>query len=594
MFKRRAALRGLGSFLRREPRGEQRPMILEALESRAYMSADLVGAFGTLNLAAALATGTTGTADVVVRNTGDKNATGATVRIDLYASRDQAVGGDILLGTTTRTSLNINKGKSATIAANVTVPNTLEPGTYYLVGRISSPNVVENSTANNDVTATTLAAPVTRVFVGNYLTSVSQPGEGGWTVGTTLNNGLVDFVAGPAGAPLGSGSLRLSTPASADKATLQRFGSYGPIGNFTASYQWYRTGGSGTVAAPALKLIIDTPDANPSWANYDKALIFEPYQDGAVATSDNTWTTENITSTQGGWWLIDYSTTPSTKLMSPIRSISQWLANPTYGASLAASTIISLELGAGSGNAGLDGYVDNLQYSYRLPTGQQASATVNFEPTVYLPSALVNSLGDEGWVSGDTRNNGSLSFVAAPGGVGALRLTTPASTDKATLQKSGFFGTIGTFEASYNWYRNAGSGGVAAPAIKLGIDTTDANVSANPFETSFDKILVYEPYYNHATLDNTWTHEAITLTSGKWWLVDIGGAGGMQGVSKTLADWLADPTYGARLSTAQIVSLQVGIGSGNAGLDAYVDDLTYTAKPWLGGPVRTTLVNFDA
>lgn len=204
---------------------------------------------------------------------------------------------------------------------------------------------------------------------------------------------------------------------------------------------------------------------------------------------------------------------------------------------------------------------------------------------------VVAYLGHEGWISGDTRPGGTLSFVSGPGtpsrGTGSLRLQTDASGGaKATLDKRGSFGGLAPFSATYAWYRVTGQPAVA-PALKLGVDTSDPNpntpIAIQRGEDRFDKILVYEPYLNPLgrTLSNgAWTTDAITQGSGKWWIVDLDGsptAGyGIGGPYLTLSQWLGDPAYGGVLSGGIIASIQIGVGSGNPGFDGNVDYLTYS------------------
>jgi hypothetical protein len=240
---------------------------------------------------------------------------------------------------------------------------------------------------------------------------------------------------------------------------------------------------------------------------------------------------------------------------------------------------------------------------------------------------LITSLGDGAWDSGDTRAAGYLdvhddtqlvsgrnavedglianriAFSAAPDspplGNGALRLTISSPDDKATLALSGWsepFGVDMTFE--YSWLVvGDGIPTVAAPAIKLGIDTSEANgtsaLSVDRGEDAFDKILVFEPYFNGATLDDTWIDEIITPTDGQWWLVNLnsnsslppGGAADL----RTLDQWASD-FAAAGLGGATVSSLQLGIGSGNPAQESYVDYLTYSNTA--GGD--TTTWDFDA
>ncbi|HVT88883.1 MAG TPA: hypothetical protein VHD56_08535 [Tepidisphaeraceae bacterium] len=212
-------------------------------------------------------------------------------------------------------------------------------------------------------------------------------------------------------------------------------------------------------------------------------------------------------------------------------------------------------------------------------------------------ATVVINPGDGGWTNGDTRDATGVNVdpapgrldlnVSPPGGVSpsgnnVLRLVTDTGSAKATLQQSGVsLGNIANFSGSYTWYKE--NAGAAAPAFKLGIDTTDSNpTSSRPGEALFDKFLVYEPYDNPDSGDpgtGVWVNQSFSLNSGGWWLVDRT-AGNIQVnppySSLTLNQWLSDATYGTRLSGGNIVAIQIGQGSGNAGLTSYVDSAAYT------------------
>jgi hypothetical protein len=240
---------------------------------------------------------------------------------------------------------------------------------------------------------------------------------------------------------------------------------------------------------------------------------------------------------------------------------------------------------------------------------------------------LVTTLGDGGWDSGDTRAFGYLdvhgdtqvvsgrnaiedaliadriAFTAGPGippfGNGALRLTVDGTDDKATLALPGLsdpFAADLNFE--YAWLVVGDETPTAsAPAIKILIDTTEANstsdLSVDRGEDGSDKILVYEPYLNAPKLDDTWTPEMITPMGGLWWLVNLnsttvlppGGTGDL----RTLDQWVID-FAAAGLSGATIRSLQIGVGSGNPNQVSYVDYLIYSNT----GLGTTTTWDFDA
>jgi hypothetical protein len=256
-----------------------------------------------------------------------------------------------------------------------------------------------------------------------------------------------------------------------------------------------------------------------------------------------------------------------------------------------------------------------------------AACTVLCSGTAIPATVLVSAIGDDGWASGDTRATEYLdvhgdsqvvsgrtatedtliadriAFVSAPGnpplGTGALRLMIDGAEDKATLallDLSDPFAADISFE--YAWFVvGDGMSTVAAPAIKLGINTTEANsssdLSIDRGEDSFDKILVYEPYFNGPQMDDTWTPVVITPSTGRWWLVNLdpgsalppGGVGDL----RTLDQWVID-FAAAGLAGATMTSLQIGVGSGNPAQESYVDYLIYSNS----GQGTATTWDFDA
>ena len=208
---------------------------------------------------------------------------------------------------------------------------------------------------------------------------------------------------------------------------------------------------------------------------------------------------------------------------------------------------------------------------------------------VTLVSSVQPYVAQTGWVSTDTRNTGvnattqalvdtRVQFTAGPAGSnGSVNLITPASNDKATVAyvDTNGLGGLSGFTASYRWLKT--SVGAAAPALKLGLQTTQypAAASARIGENNWDKVLVYEPYGNSVgnPPDNVWVTESITAATGKWSLFDRNTSTSHQlplnGL--TITQWFSDATYGALLTGAEIVDVQVGQGSGNPGTDGYVD-----------------------
>ncbi len=183
----------------------------------------------------------------------------------------------------------------------------------------------------------------------------------------------------------------------------------------------------------------------------------------------------------------------------------------------------------------------------------------------------VMQFGDDGWIMGDTRHNGIVDFVSGPStphiGTGSLRLaTTNNNPDKAGVAKPGDFGGLSGISGSYWWYRTSSTNGFQAPAFKFAIDTDSNNIP--------DKILVYEPYWNHTTSDFVWTEEVFNQDVGKWWLWDSSTSTSYDGYLKTLRQWLEDSTYPdfhTALSAGNIKALLFEVGSWNANTDGYVD-----------------------
>lgn len=233
---------------------------------------------------------------------------------------------------------------------------------------------------------------------------------------------------------------------------------------------------------------------------------------------------------------------------------------------------------------------------------------------VWAVTIQVTTLGEHTWDSSDTRAGGyvdfhgdnqlvsgrtptedaliaeRLSFTAAPAnspmGNGALRLSTPGNNDKATIDKRDtpfpFFSSDITFEYSWTKARETVTT-TAAPALKLGINTSEANASDNLAldrgEDSFDKILVYEPYYNHTPLEDTWSTEIITETLGLFWLVNLNTTSVLPASDdsnlKTLDQWFTEFSI-AGLVGSDISTFQLGIGAFNPGQVSYVDYLSYS------------------
>ncbi|GIK98810.1 MAG: hypothetical protein BroJett029_30190 [Alphaproteobacteria bacterium] len=192
-------------------------------------------------------------------------------------------------------------------------------------------------------------------------------------------------------------------------------------------------------------------------------------------------------------------------------------------------------------------------------------------------TSLNNGLVSNQWMDGTstnaTRNGGSTTISNAPGGDGALRLSTPNGSGKATAVYYGSspLGTLGNLSTvKYGYYRDSSSTNAAnqAPSIRLYVQDPSGRTGT----------LVYEPVYNGVTTvpEDSW--QSVNATGGKWWLFENGV---FENFGLTLSDWRSTNTFtgpGGPKSgfgeNALILGIDVGIGSGWDGFSlAFVDNV---------------------
>ena len=182
---------------------------------------------------------------------------------------------------------------------------------------------------------------------------------------------------------------------------------------------------------------------------------------------------------------------------------------------------------------------------------------------------VVTPQNQHGWSTADTRPGGDVNFVVdntAPSGVGALELTTDATTAaKAQYMHTASTPLSSVTELSYQTRQISGPPEAAAsyqlPVCLGGVQGT----TCLGFTT-----LVYEPYWNGAVLPNTW--QIWDVDSGLFWssgsysngtCVVTGAPGG-------------PPTYTlSGLQTAcpnaVVVGYGVNVGTYNPNYDVYTD-----------------------
>ena len=174
------------------------------------------------------------------------------------------------------------------------------------------------------------------------------------------------------------------------------------------------------------------------------------------------------------------------------------------------------------------------------------------------------------WPSIDTRPGGTYDFVEGPAtpplGRGSLHVVTTTSTAKVNLQNFDYNGTSlpSVDQMSYSTYRTAGQA-QQAPSYQLSVQTSAG------FTT-----LVFEPVYNTdqgAVVNGTWQDwDALNGGNAIWWSTRaIPGVCAQTCYVKWSDIVAANPD-------ATIQSVVINQGSGNPGLDANVDALTFGAS----------------
>ncbi len=254
----------------------------------------------------------------------------------------------------------------------------------------------------------------------------------------------------------------------------------------------------------------------------------------------------------------------------------------------------------------------------------------------------VQQFGDNGWKADDTRTGAGvdlvglnythagkpgqtptladdaliaqqIKFVTAPAGAtysGAAQIIAPVGNPgKSTISViddvTGFAPTDdlvgGSFSATYSWYMDPNPT-ARTLAFRFGIQSTRWGTgllqSQNGFtairsgESVWDLVLVHVPASSDS---NAWNPVSVDMNTGLWYLygqagnsnwLALEGANPPGGtVSKTLAGWQADPTWGSVIfgTGAKISSIQFGLGSGQQSCIAYVDYLQTTV--YNGGDV---------
>ena len=217
-----------------------------------------------------------------------------------------------------------------------------------------------------------------------------------------------NFTAGPASAPLGTGSAHLTVASSTDRQALIT-----PVTGFnfadltTLTYSTYRSSAdAGNNLAISLQFTIDYSPTDLN-TGYQGRLVFEPYNGAGGTVVANTWQTWNALN--GQWWASKTTSGGSNGLcpqLSPC-TWSQVLTNwPNARINPVAPAVV---LKAGGGWSVFDGNVDNLTIGVSGNT-----TTYDFEPeTPCTTVCYVDAATGNDAFGGDTPTSAKKTIQAA-------------------------------------------------------------------------------------------------------------------------------------------------------------------------------------
>lgn len=230
--------------------------------------------------------------------------------------------------------------------------------------------------------------------------------NGTWSTADTRPGGAVSFVIGPGQAPMGAGSLQMTTSSASAKAQMFTYSYAGTqlASLTTLGYADYRSSTSTNPAAQRIGLNIEVylNGPNAGWTT----LVYEPvYQSGGVgALKDNTWQTWNALGS-GVWW----STKTVTGVGGTIQAFnSYWTWDHIM--SVFPNAVIAGGLGFNIGSGWVGAFSGNAD---ALAVGVSgATTTYNFEPDTGVCK-------NGGWQSYSFKNQGDCVSYIATGGKNA-------------------------------------------------------------------------------------------------------------------------------------------------------------------------------
>ncbi|MBS0182918.1 MAG: cadherin-like domain-containing protein [Nitrospira sp.] len=219
--------------------------MLEPLEGRVLLAADLTGLVTAHTLADPSVPTNVETATVQVKNQGT-TAASASTQVRVYASTDSTFStSDVLLGTTTTTALTA--GQSRAVTVNLTMPNTLAAGAYKLLTRVDATNVVAEGTAGE---ANNVATGPSFNVAWQFGTVPGRSGNTTLTLRDADGTAMTFKLTGPGvgtvikdgtnwdlklTGTMATSAVIITTSGGNGRATLNDIHAVGPLASFTAS-----------------------------------------------------------------------------------------------------------------------------------------------------------------------------------------------------------------------------------------------------------------------------------------------------------------------------------------------------------------------
>jgi hypothetical protein len=203
---------------------------------------------------------------------------------------------------------------------------------------------------------------------------VSPDNLNGWTLrreSPGLSPGAGEFVVGPAPAPLGYGSLRLTVNDSSVGESVTRSMPTTRFSNVTRlTYHTYRASGGNALAVALQFQVCRSYFLGACTGN--SRLIYEPYWAGANP-STGVWQEWNALAPNARWWMTNINATATCGRDNPCTVATLLATYPNLD--IRNSNNIGVLLKAGGGWNSFDGYVDNLTIGIN-----NVDTTYNFEP----------------------------------------------------------------------------------------------------------------------------------------------------------------------------------------------------------------------